>query len=159
MPEAFRALQQLPFHFAVPKCHLPGHRLLCQAPHSLNLMESVGRTDGEGIERGWSSFNGLASSTKEMGPGARHDTIDDHVGHHNWRKNILLGPLLAKRLKVARQVLERQAALHEEFCESVGPTEEAAWTAEVVAWDEDRENAPNPYQTKEDHKFFVGLCD
>ncbi len=48
------------------------------------LMEGGGQTDGEGIEQGWSSFNGLASLTKKMGPGSWHNTIDDHIGHHNW---------------------------------------------------------------------------
>ena len=159
MPEAFRVLQELPFHFVVPKCHLSGHQLCCQPPHSLNLMEGAGRTDGKGIERGWSSFNGLASSTKEMGPGARHNTIDDHVGHHNWQKNILLGPLLAKRL--AKKVLHHQQELHEEFCNSVGPTEVAARTVVVVAWKKDKENALNPYKAKEEHKLALVcvLCD
>ena len=102
MLEVFHILAELPFHFAVPKCHLPGHKLPCQAPHSLNLLSEAARTDGEGIERGWASFNGVASSTKEMGPGSRHDTLDDHMGHHNWRKNVLMGKLLQRRLKIAR---------------------------------------------------------
>ena len=157
MPEAFHVFKELPFHFAIPKGHMPGHNLDCQPDHSLNLMYGVGRTDGEGIERGWSSFNGLASSTKEMGPRARHDTIDDHVGHHNWRKNVLLGPLLAKRLKVARKVLQRQEVLHQEFCESIGPTQVVAWTAEVEAWEADREHVPNPYHVKADHKCVSSL--
>ena len=54
-------------------------------------MPGVGRTDGEGIERNWSEINRVANSTKEMGPGARHDTIDDHFGHHNFRKFVGLG--------------------------------------------------------------------
>lgn len=28
----------------------------------------------------------MANSTKEMGPGSRHDTLDDHFGDYNWRK-------------------------------------------------------------------------
>ena len=54
-------------------------------------MPGVGRTDGEGIERNWSEINRVANSTKEMGPGARHDTLDDHFGHHNFRKLVGLG--------------------------------------------------------------------
>lgn len=54
-------------------------------------MEGVGRTDGEGIERNWSEMNGVANSTSEMGPGSRHDTLDDHFGHHNFRKYVGIG--------------------------------------------------------------------
>lgn len=93
MPKKFKPFRKVSFRFAVPKCHLPGHKLPCQPPHSLNLLDGVGWTDGEGIEHGWSGFNGLAASTKEMGPGSRHDTIDDHISHHNWQKNVLLGTL------------------------------------------------------------------
>lgn len=81
--------------FAIPKCHCPAHKQECQTPHSLNLMPGVGRTDGEGIERDWSSLNPIANSTKEMGPGFRHDTIDDHLAHHNWRKLVSLGTALS----------------------------------------------------------------
>lgn len=77
--------------FGIPKCHVPGHKTECQTPHSLNLKKGVARTDGEGIERNWPEVNAIASSTKEMGPGSRHDTLDDHLGHHNWRKTVGLG--------------------------------------------------------------------
>lgn len=78
--------------YAVPKFHLPPHEEKCQAPHSLNFKPGAGETDGEGIERNWGvTLNGAAPSTKEMGPGARHDTLDDHCGHANWQKLVNLG--------------------------------------------------------------------
>ena len=43
----------------------------------------------------------IATSTWEMGPGSRHDTLDDHLGHWNWNKLIGLGNLLSKRLAMA----------------------------------------------------------
>lgn len=91
MKDKFAALEQTEFRFGIPKCHCPAHKLECQPQHSLNLLPGLGRTDGEGIERGWSELNGVGNSTKEMGPGSRHDTIDDHLTHHNWRKSVLLG--------------------------------------------------------------------
>lgn len=81
----------LAFIFGIPKFHCPAHDIKCATPHSLNLMPSVSRTDGEGIERNWAEMNRVANSTKEMGPGSRHDTLDDHFGHHNWRKYVGLG--------------------------------------------------------------------
>lgn len=99
--EAFPPAMQIPqeklenMKNVIPKFHGPAHELKCQAPHSLNLVEGVGRTDGEGIERNWSEMNGVASSTAEMGPGSRHDTLDDHFGHHNFRKYVRMGTFLA----------------------------------------------------------------
>ena len=33
----------------------------------------------------------VATSTKEMGPGHRHDMLDDHWGYWNWTKLFGLG--------------------------------------------------------------------
>ena len=77
--------------FLVPKFHLPAHIEKCQQSFSFNYAQFVGRTDGEAPERGWSDLNGLASSTREMGPGARQDTIEDHLGDWNWKKIIAMG--------------------------------------------------------------------
>ncbi|KAF8804991.1 hypothetical protein BYT27DRAFT_7225132 [Phlegmacium glaucopus] len=75
----------------VPKFHLAAHVPKCQTAYSFNFTPHVGRTDGEAPERGWSAANGIASSTKEMGPGSRSDTLDDHFGDYNWQKIITMG--------------------------------------------------------------------
>lgn len=80
--------------FLVPKFHLPAHREKCRNTYSFNYTPKVAYTDGEAPERGWSAVNALASSTKEMGPGSRRDTLDDHFGDYNWRKVTTLGMLL-----------------------------------------------------------------
>lgn len=72
--------------FLVPKWHLAAHRVECRTRFSFNFTPWVGRTDGEAPERGWAAANGLATSTKGMGPGFRRDTLDDHFGDYNWRK-------------------------------------------------------------------------
>jgi hypothetical protein len=77
--------------FFVPKFHLPAHIERCQTLFSFNFKRGVGRTDGEAPERGWANINPVASSTKEMGPGARRDTLDDYFGDSNWKKIIGLG--------------------------------------------------------------------
>lgn len=79
------------FMFGIPKFHCPAHEEKCVIPHSLNLMPGVGRTDGEGIERNWAEMNRVANSTKEMGPGSRHDVLNNHFGYHNWSKYTGLG--------------------------------------------------------------------
>ncbi|KAJ3737923.1 hypothetical protein EV360DRAFT_58604, partial [Lentinula raphanica] len=72
--------------FAIPKLHIHGHRLSCQLHFSLNWLWGAGRTDGEGVERPWAHLGPIASSTRDMGPGSRHGTMNDHFGHWNWIK-------------------------------------------------------------------------
>lgn len=96
IPKFFRLAHENPcpfilFESAIPKFHLPAHQDGCQTPYSLNLKFGAGRVDGEGIERNWSEMNPVANSTREMGPGSRHDTLDDHCGHRNWRKSVNFG--------------------------------------------------------------------
>lgn len=89
MPESIRIpREKIRVSYGVPKFHLVVHEKPCHAPHSLAFTQGNGETDGEGIERNWGETNGAAASTKEMGPGSRHDTLDDHCGHSNWTKTV-----------------------------------------------------------------------
>ena len=85
-PSLGSAFQKVSITFAVPKAHLPVHQDFCKLRYSFNLLPSMGRMDGEAPERGWAATNAVANSTKEMGPGSRRDTLDDHFGDYNWRK-------------------------------------------------------------------------
>lgn len=80
--------------FLVPKFHLPAHVGSCQTLFSFNFTENVGRTDGEAPERGWSIYNPVSTSTREMGPGFRRDTLDDLFGYVVWKKTCQMGTLL-----------------------------------------------------------------
>lgn len=84
---------------AIPKFHLLAHGAPCNIPYSLNYKAGVGRVDGEGVERCWSGLNGVSRSTRQMGPGSRKDTIEDHCGHGNWRKTVNMGEFIFHRLK------------------------------------------------------------
>ncbi len=75
----------------VPKLHTKAHKLSCQSEHTIGIQDGTGRTDSEGIERTWAVVNALASSTKEMGPGSCHDTLDNHSSYHNFLKLIGFG--------------------------------------------------------------------
>ena len=85
----------LDISFVVPKFHLPAHILKCQTAFSFNFTRWVGRTDGEAPERGWADINQAASSTKEMGPGSRRDTLDDYFGDWNWKKIVNMRTLFS----------------------------------------------------------------
>ena len=149
--------------WGIPKCHCPMHKVPCQAPHSLNFKSGIGRTDGEGIERSWAEMNRVANSTKEMGPGSRHDTLDDHLGHHNFRKYVALGTFfgivithltyrfdlgwtLHTRLLLAIPEQKRQQAIFEDFSASLAEKGELEkdWMQMILDWEKDP-SQKNPY--------------
>ncbi|KAJ7711574.1 hypothetical protein B0H16DRAFT_1343629 [Mycena metata] len=130
--------------FLIPKLHIYGHKLLCQLLFSLNFTLGSARTDGEGIERPWANIGPVATSTREMGPGSRLDTLDDHWSHWNWQKLVGLGALLKKRLLNAISERNFQAESLATF--SAHQAEHVPeWTAMVNAFDMDNTN-PNPYK-------------
>lgn len=86
-------LSKQDIRFVIPKLHIHGHQLSCQLEYSLNWLRGAARTDGEGIERPWAHLGPIATSTRDMGPGSRHGTMNDHFGHWNWGKLTGLGLL------------------------------------------------------------------
>ncbi|KAG2101825.1 uncharacterized protein F5147DRAFT_746912 [Suillus discolor] len=132
------------FIFGIPKFHCPAHEEKCAIPHSLNLIPGIGRTDGEGIERNWAEMNRVANSTKEMGPSSRHDVLDDHFGHHNWRKYTGLGlSLWRKLLNAVKERTHHQSFLHN-FDSSIDEAHRGEWSAMIEAWERDKSSL-NPY--------------
>jgi hypothetical protein len=90
LPPLVRLQIILQLAFVIPKLHIYGHKLRCQTTYSFHLHPGVGNTDGEGIERSHSYIGALGTSTREMGPGSRHDTLDDAWGYWNWVKLVSL---------------------------------------------------------------------
>jgi hypothetical protein len=94
LPHAMRLVLVLEFlRFAIPKMHIHAHTLICQLLYSLNLILGSAQTEGEGIERAWSSIGGVATSTRDMGPGSRHGVLDCQWSYWNWLKLIHIGAL------------------------------------------------------------------
>ncbi|KAJ7236450.1 hypothetical protein B0H12DRAFT_1026895, partial [Mycena haematopus] len=133
------------FRFVIPKMHIHSHTLACQLAFSLNWLLGAGQTDGEGIERPWANIGGVATSTREMGPGSRRDTLDDHWAFWNWCKLVSIGPLLRKRLDRAKQEREDQAEAFKVFS-----AEQAdcvpAWEKMVEDYEANPQEAKNPYE-------------
>ncbi|KAJ7025882.1 hypothetical protein C8F04DRAFT_1268726 [Mycena alexandri] len=115
--------------FVIPKMHIHLHTLACQLLFSLNFLLGAGQTDGEGIERPWANLGGVATSTREMGPGSRRDTLDSHLGYWNWSKLIGLADLLRRCLDKAKGERAEE------------------WREMVHAWEADSKK-PNPYEMK-----------
>ncbi|TFK17974.1 hypothetical protein FA15DRAFT_731679 [Coprinopsis marcescibilis] len=133
------------FLFLVPKFHLPAHVLSCQPRFSFNYTPGVGRTDGEAPERNFSLSNELASSTKEMGPGSRRDTLDDHFGDMNWTKIVSITSTLKERAKEAIKMRRIQVDAFLDFTEALPKKSVTEWTNLVWDWESDPEDNENPF--------------
>ncbi|KAG2746300.1 hypothetical protein P692DRAFT_201840978 [Suillus brevipes Sb2] len=132
--------------FLIPKFHLPAHIPACQTTFSFNLIKGMARTDGEALERAWSNINPVATSTREMGPGSRRDTLDDHFSDWNWRKVCNFGPFLLQKLKEAIPQWDQHVLDLGDFEEAI-PTESlASWRQMVEEWEADR-SKPNPFES------------
>ncbi|KAJ7724201.1 hypothetical protein B0H16DRAFT_1736802 [Mycena metata] len=142
--------------FVIPKLHILGHKELCRLLYSLNITRGAGQLDGEGIERPWASIGGLASSTREMGPGARHGVLDAQWGSWNWQKLIDIVATLRRRMDSAKEEYTRQKEALDAFS-----AEQASfvpnWQARVDAFEQRQlelgadsvaGKADNPYAVK-----------
>jgi len=85
-PESMRLKPETKIDVAVPSWHINGHGQSCRQNFSLGYMKGARKTCGEEVETSWSHTNPLASSVREMGPAARHDTLNDHWNGWNFRK-------------------------------------------------------------------------
>ncbi|KIL55356.1 hypothetical protein M378DRAFT_182256 [Amanita muscaria Koide BX008] len=133
--------------FLVPKFHLPAHVEKCHQDFSFNYMPMVGRTDGEGPERGWSRINDLSNSTREMGPGSRQDTIEDNMNDSNWKKVTTMGLILSRKLKTAYHENNIQYQAWKQMSDILDPQQVSLWGHEVQAWEADP-TQPNPFRPR-----------
>ncbi|KAJ7225335.1 hypothetical protein GGX14DRAFT_556145 [Mycena pura] len=137
-------LDEFEMQFALPVWHASAHELKCRSANSLSYAVGVGKTDGEGIERTWSVLNPIGWATKEMGEGARHDTIEDKVDHINFEKNVGQGKSLSRKLIVAIGECKTQEEEFDELDGSINKEMRQAWQKRLDDWTADPSN-PNPY--------------
>ncbi|KAF8210714.1 hypothetical protein K438DRAFT_97234, partial [Mycena galopus ATCC 62051] len=140
--------------FKVPNFHLPPHVPACHSPYSFHYMWGAGRTHGETIEQNWEFTNGAAASTKMMGVGTRHDTLEDLFGFHNWRRLVSGRRILPRRMvedvkegQVHRDAFDAfDAALRETAPEMV-----EGWKKWVHRWEsrQHTDGTESPFELKE----------
>ncbi|RDX45950.1 hypothetical protein OH76DRAFT_1356862, partial [Lentinus brumalis] len=156
--ERFSFLSSIPYtHFpptliAVGKFHLAAHIPSCRFKFSYNFLPGVGMTDGEASERIWADGNELASNSKEMTSGHRHDYHNDAYNDFNVRKVHSMPRELTRKYVRA----EKQHAAAEAHLASVSAgmkpedvevmkAEEKAWLAAVVDM-KNHKTLTNPYE-------------
>ncbi|KAJ7701065.1 hypothetical protein B0H16DRAFT_1748807 [Mycena metata] len=135
-------------------------RFACNILFSFHLTRFVGMTDGEAPERGWAMLNPLASSTAEMGPGMRRDTINHAFNDMNHKKILGLGKSMLNKLVDCVPELIAASTELEELEASLrgmgaGATLEE-WRVEILAWEADTSN-PNPFARKGERKTVVDV--
>ncbi|KAG2133551.1 uncharacterized protein EDB93DRAFT_1242852 [Suillus bovinus] len=79
------------------------------------------------------------TTTWEMGPGARQDTLDDHFGDYNWKKVTNFGVSLLSKIKVAIPEHDRHQQDFDDF-------HVAGWKEAIKNWEADTSNK-NPFET------------
>ncbi|KAF8124209.1 hypothetical protein EV363DRAFT_1403314 [Boletus edulis] len=127
--------------FFIPKFHLPAHIAKCQTTYSFNFLPEVGHTDGEAPERGWANINPIMLSTKEMGPGARRDILDNYFGYSNWRKMVCLcKKAVLKRAELHAALEELKEGLAVDHADLL-----STWRMQVLEWERDQTKL-NPYE-------------
>ncbi|KAF7798643.1 hypothetical protein EIP86_009867 [Pleurotus ostreatoroseus] len=123
--------------YAIPMYHFRAHKEKNHNKYSFHLMEGVGRSCGESIERNWPKHEETAASTREMGPGSRHDTLEDHFGYANWRVYTSLGPLFHRQLNEALRERQIHQDIYQTFSEKLLPANVKDWIAQVEAYEKD----------------------
>ncbi|KAJ6500304.1 hypothetical protein DFH09DRAFT_1375882 [Mycena vulgaris] len=136
------------------------HIEACNILFSFHLTRYVGMTDGEAPERGWSNLNPLATSTAEMGPGMRRDTINDAFNDWNHKKIIGFGLWGVKKItECVPEMITTSVELEEleESLRNLGAGDALEkWRAEVEAWEEDAQK-PNPFASRVKQKTVLDV--
>ena len=86
LPEHLWLNHNIEIAVTIPGWHINGHGKACKTDFCLSYMDGVGRTCGEDIETSWAHTNALGPSVREMGPGSRHETLNDHWSGWNFHK-------------------------------------------------------------------------
>ncbi|RXW15581.1 hypothetical protein EST38_g10274 [Candolleomyces aberdarensis] len=131
--------------FVVPKFHLPAHIQACRTQYAFMHTPGAGLGDGEAPERGWGDSNPLATSTREMGPGSRRDTLDYNFGDYNWKKIMRLDKYLLRRMSAVTHDAPEQVIAYKELEEIIDEALLTEWKIGVEAWERDPQN-PNPFE-------------
>ena len=170
-PESMRIPDTTQVDVAIPGWHINGHGEKCRDNFNLSYMEGAGRTVGEDIETTWAGTNPLAPSVREMGPAARHDTLNDHWNGWNFRKivgfhmnfflfsvsccspQIPTGTLFLKRFNDAYKMSAKQKDVFNQLSATFPSTTVKRWELKITTW-EANPKAQNPYAEPEGGKSF-----
>ncbi|SJL10439.1 uncharacterized protein ARMOST_13825 [Armillaria ostoyae] len=138
---------------AILKFHEPAHKQDNHQEFSCNYIKGMGASDCEVPERIWGPNNAIANLTKMMGPGSRHDVLDDNFGAWNWLKYIGMGKTLLHKYIVAVKERNVQVKGHRGFSAALPSHLVEEWERICVVWENDAfpKAAENPFATNEEY--------
>ncbi|KAG2190859.1 uncharacterized protein EV154DRAFT_579325 [Mucor mucedo] len=96
---------------AVPAFHAFAHVLHCQAKRNPRFMGTIGRTDGESLERFWSYLKPFINMTRPMNHPNRRVVLTMATLHRNQMKKWNMGKFLKTKYQKASKALEEIKAL------------------------------------------------
>ncbi|KAJ6557771.1 hypothetical protein B0H19DRAFT_1261363 [Mycena capillaripes] len=145
---------------AAMRLTIPEDRKPCHSPYLFHWMWGAGMTHGEGIEQNWSFSNGVAVSTRLMGLGSRHATLEDLFGFHNYDRTLAMHCVLPKWLAVSIKEGMKHRAAFEAFnggLEALQPEEVAGWQAWVTRWESKQHTSAkdSPFELPEDKEVLT----
>ena len=176
-PEHMRITEDVNVEVGIPSWHITGHGKKCQDNYNLGYMKGTGRTCGEEIESSWSHTNPLAASVREMGPGVRHETLNDHWNGWNHRKvvgmrtpiyspkipfahNIIssTGVILRKKFTQAANMKVKHETAYQQLKSTFSTELVQKWEKRVEKWENDPKTS-NPYTEPSIGRKFLSLLD
>ncbi|KAH6888247.1 hypothetical protein BKA70DRAFT_1443241 [Coprinopsis sp. MPI-PUGE-AT-0042] len=147
LPPDLKPSDDVEIDAAIPSWHINTHRSDCQVNYALMYREGNGRTCGDEIEGTWDHTNSLGTSVREMAPGARHETLNDHFSGYNFQKIVGLRKNLLKKMQEAHKMRLKHLENHARFTSTFKEETIQEWTADIEAWNSDSRK-PNPYEDK-----------
>ncbi|KAM6497206.1 hypothetical protein JOM56_007679 [Amanita muscaria] len=143
-PDEMKLDPNMQIDIGIPGWHINGHGEKCKSNFCLSFMPGVGRTCGEDVETAWAQTNSLGTSVREMGPGARHETLNDQWCGMNFRKIVGFRTLFLNRLKTAFVMRDKHRAIFEKFSSTFPLQTVKKWEEKILQWNLDN-SKPNPY--------------
>ncbi|KAG6913835.1 hypothetical protein DXG01_004024 [Tephrocybe rancida] len=150
-PESYQIPSTTQIRPALPKMHEAGHARKKHERLSLCYLRGVGLTDGESVERMWAGHNALGNAMKIMGPGTRHDVLDDHFGFWNWQKYMATGNTLVRRYKDAVLLRNSQVEAHHGLTSTISTDQAEEWERVCRVWEDEpypKAKSQNPFHVE-----------
>jgi hypothetical protein len=158
----------------IPKFHLPAHIKRCWEEYNFSFARWTGRSDGEGVERGWAALNALARALREMGPGLWKDTLENHIGDMNWKKitgfrwcfcstlgippHTHIARLLLTRITEAIPANQKFHTELADFEAMIDPGTLRVWREDVEAWEIDQSGYEKKHKKSPYHPRVKREC-
>ncbi|KAJ7593205.1 hypothetical protein C8J56DRAFT_886201 [Mycena floridula] len=145
MKELQHDFEKMEIHAALLIWHGDVHFLKCRTQNLVQYQDGAGKTDGEAPERLWGEINEIAYATREMGEGTREDVLEDRLDFHNIQKNVKLGAMLEKKLRLSLVEEDVQKKQFDQINSTIRDALLQEWSEMYENWYLDHKNNASPF--------------